>query len=136
MVDYCFKCGMRILKRYKHFKRYKKNIFCSRGCVEEYKISLNPPLRMLKKQGRVLSGDSYGKNARLNLMRKYNYRCTYCGSEENLSVDHVIPLSKGGEDYIENLVIACRKCNSSKGNKELNRWLKSKIIQKDISSRR
>lgn len=48
--------------------------------------------------------------------------CEYCHSEENISWDHLIPLSKAGPDTAENQVFACRSCNSSKGNKGLYEW--------------
>ncbi|MCX6685069.1 MAG: HNH endonuclease [Methanoregula sp.] len=48
--------------------------------------------------------------------------CIYCGSAENLSLDHIIPLSKGGPDIISNQVYACRSCNSSKGDKDIFYW--------------
>lgn len=41
--------------------------------------------------------------------------CRYCRSQSDLSVDHVIPRSCGGGDEIDNLVVACRSCNSKKG---------------------
>ena len=46
-------------------------------------------------------------------------RCVYCGSTENLSVDHLFPRIKGGADHVENLVCSCKSCNSSKGKKDL-----------------
>lgn len=52
--------------------------------------------------------------------------CWYCGSAEKLSVDHIIPQLKGGADGGENLVYACRSCNSSKGSKDLLVWMRSK----------
>lgn len=48
--------------------------------------------------------------------------CVYCGSAEELSWDHLIPVSKGGPNIISNQVVACRKCNSSKGNKDIFEW--------------
>ena len=44
-----------------------------------------------------------------------DYKCVYCGSSKNLTVDHVRPKSKGGTDTADNLVTACRPCNQAKG---------------------
>lgn len=41
--------------------------------------------------------------------------CIYCGTDKDLSIDHLIPLSRGGIHCQENLVVACRSCNSKKG---------------------
>ena len=55
----------------------------------------------------------------LDILEKYNYRCAYCGIEfdcENLPTkDHIIPISKGGDNTKENVVPACQSCNSKKG---------------------
>ena len=48
--------------------------------------------------------------------------CIYCGCEIDLSYDHIIPKSKGGPDNIHNQVLACKKCNTSKGNKDIFEW--------------
>ena len=52
-------------------------------------------------------------------------QCIYCGSTERLELDHVIALSNGGPNCESNLVIACKSCNSSKGNRPLIKWLTS-----------
>lgn len=49
--------------------------------------------------------------------RKDGGRCAYCGSTENIQLDHIIPFSKGGATTIENLQLLCRKCNIEKSNK-------------------
>lgn len=50
-------------------------------------------------------------------------RCAYCGIESSeLTLDHIIPRSKGGPDSAENLTPACRSCNSSKGAKGISEW--------------
>jgi len=49
--------------------------------------------------------------------------CNYCGAKEQLAVDHLIPRKKGGLDIGENLVWACRTCNSSKSDKDLMEWM-------------
>ena len=50
-------------------------------------------------------------------------RCVYCGSEENLTTDHLIPKNRGGDNSADNLVLACKSCNSSRGNKGVFEWL-------------
>lgn len=45
--------------------------------------------------------------------------CQYCGATSRLTIDHVMPKSKGGDDSWENLVVACSKCNTLKGDKLL-----------------
>lgn len=41
-------------------------------------------------------------------------RCVYCGSRKDLTIDHIMPESRGGSDDISNLIIACRSCNGRK----------------------
>ncbi|MBD3235950.1 MAG: hypothetical protein GF330_04545 [Candidatus Eisenbacteria bacterium] len=49
--------------------------------------------------------------------------CCYCGVREGLSLDHLLPKSKGGPDKGDNIVWACRSCNSSKGGRDVLEWL-------------
>ena len=49
--------------------------------------------------------------------------CCYCGSTDNLCMDHMIPKMRGGPDNPENLVTACRSCNSSKGSRDMLEWM-------------
>lgn len=53
-------------------------------------------------------------------------RCVYCGATTDLSVDHVFPRKKGGEDNPENLVCSCKSCNSSKREKDMMLWHKER----------
>jgi len=48
------------------------------------------------------------------VLRFYGNQCAYCGRPGKLTIDHVTPLSRGGANSIENLVAACRSCNSRK----------------------
>ena len=56
------------------------------------------------------------------LFRRDANICMYCGNtflDKDLTRDHVVPSSKGGEDTWENVVAACRRCNHHKGNRLL-----------------
>jgi 5-methylcytosine-specific restriction endonuclease McrA len=58
----------------------------------------------------------------LAILAEANGHCHYCDREAKLTLDHVIPLSKGGKHSKDNVVSACVHCNSSKGNKTLEEW--------------
>ena len=49
--------------------------------------------------------------------------CVYCYSNEKLTIDHIVPLSRGGTNEMNNLVLACKSCNSAKHNKYLLNFL-------------
>nr|DAW68071.1 MAG TPA: replisome organizer [Caudoviricetes sp.] len=55
----------------------------------------------------------------------FNHECAYCGSKEDLEQEHIVPVSDGGTYAIGNIVPACRKCNASKGNKNLDDWYRN-----------
>jgi hypothetical protein len=48
--------------------------------------------------------------------------CIYCSNPDKLSIDHLIPRSRGGPDIPDNAILACRGCNSSKGDKGVFEW--------------
>lgn len=57
------------------------------------------------------------KYSRRNVHARDGYVCQYCGNPANLTIDHVIPLSRGGRTTWDNVVTACRSCNGRKGNR-------------------
>jgi len=62
------------------------------------------------------------KLSKQEIFRRDNYACQYCGSnEKQLTLDHVIPRSLGGNHTWENLVAACRQCNHRKGGRLANK---------------
>jgi 5-methylcytosine-specific restriction endonuclease McrA len=55
---------------------------------------------------------------RRNILERDDHTCQYCDYKgDNLTLDHVIPRSRGGKDTWENLVAACVRCNVNKGNR-------------------
>ncbi len=53
--------------------------------------------------------------SRQNVFKRDNHRCVYCNSPHDLTLDHVLPRSRGGKTTWSNLVAACKKCNARKG---------------------
>ena len=57
------------------------------------------------------------KPSRNMIHKRDDYTCQYCCAKTNLTIDHVIPSSRGGSDGWDNLVSCCVRCNTKKGNK-------------------
>lgn len=53
----------------------------------------------------------------LAVIDRDGYKCQHCGIDKSLTVDHILALSIGGSDDIENLQLLCRPCNSRKNDK-------------------
>lgn len=71
-----------------------------------------------------------------NIMVRDGFRCVYCGSSSRLTIDHVIPASKGGKNNFDNCVTACQPCNNKKGNRtprEANMFMRKQPYAPTIS---
>lgn len=69
---------------------------------------------------RLINNVSFYKKisvTRNNIFKRDEFRCGYCTSKDNLTVDHIKPKSKGGGYTWENLVTCCRRCNNKKDDK-------------------
>lgn len=67
---------------------------------------------------RVPRGIHRRRITRKAVLARDEWRCQYCGSERaGLTVDHVIPRSRGGKSVWENIVASCAPCNRRKGNR-------------------
>lgn len=65
---------------------------------------------------------SLGKKIRFEVFKRDSFTCQYCGQSAPqviLEVDHIIPVSKGGDNALTNLITSCRDCNRGKSNIEL-----------------
>jgi 5-methylcytosine-specific restriction endonuclease McrA len=56
---------------------------------------------------------------RREVLKRDNHSCQYCGTGKGLTLDHVIPRSKGGAHTWDNVVAACGRCNGQKGDRLL-----------------
>ena len=66
--------------------------------------------------------EAISKELRQAIFTRDNYTCQYCGGtsdEADLVIEHIIPVSKGGNNDARNLCTSCSKCNSSKGSRIL-----------------
>ena len=59
------------------------------------------------------------KVGRRRIFKRDGYKCGYCGSSRNLTIDHIVPRSKGGDNSWTNLVTCCSRCNNEKDSKTL-----------------
>jgi 5-methylcytosine-specific restriction endonuclease McrA len=55
--------------------------------------------------------------SRHNIMKRDHFQCQYCGASRNLTLDHLYPRSRGGKSSWTNLVTACNRCNTRKGDR-------------------
>lgn len=53
---------------------------------------------------------------RQNIFKRDKFCCQYCGKNRDLTLDHVVPKARGGKSAWTNLVTACKRCNTVKGN--------------------
>lgn len=64
----------------------------------------------------------------IECLEMFKYECAYCGSKDNLTLDHIVAVSKGGYNFIFNIVPACATCNSSKQATDVVQWYSSKTF--------
>ena len=130
---FCRKCGGRV-----DISRVKRE--CGNLCLDCFKTTnrergkeryhLRPETRKLNNKNSFYKHNGiegrYTIDEWKTKLVEYDYRCAYCGDEllDSISTDHTIPVSRGGSNNIDNIVPACRKCNSRKNNKTLEEYIK------------
>ncbi|MCC4244619.1 HNH endonuclease [Stappia indica] len=100
-----------------------KAVFLDRvNIVSEYDITVRSPSSEFRLPS-VVSLKSYVKPSRHPAFTRFNvflrdrFQCQYCGSREELTFDHLVPRSKGGQTTWDNVITACSPCNLRKANK-------------------
>ena len=108
-----------------------KAVFLDRvNIVSEYDKTVRSPSFEMRLPS-VVSLKTYVKPSRHPAFTRFNvflrdrFTCQYCGAREDLTFDHVVPRSKGGQTTWENVVAACSPCNLRKGDRlprEVEMW--------------
>lgn len=74
---------------------------------------------------------------RFQVLERDMFTCQYCGAKApfvNLEIDHIVPVSKGGDNDLGNLITACEKCNQGKYNNEIDKAT-AKSLQREMIKR-
>lgn len=61
-----------------------------------------------------------------SLFVRDGFKCWYCGTEHDLTIDHIIPKCNGGKSSWKNLITCCKSCNSAKGHMPVEKFCESK----------
>jgi len=69
------------------------------------------------------------RELRKAILKRDDYTCAYCGQEAT-TVDHIIPISKGGIDHETNLIAACTTCNYGKKDQDAKTFAEKKYAEK------
>lgn len=144
LCPYCKEC-----KNHKGRELYKKDPDKKKKSVKEYmkrtgeyyrykpynpqyyssdKSKLKKKVRDLKRRVQIRGNDDFKITSRVvqDILDNSNGKCNYCGKDckENYHIDHIIPVSRGGGNNIDNLCLSCPSCNWSKGNKTAEEFIK------------
>ena len=91
--------------------------------IEEFIKYSNGELKIKKEATTRKVRKNINNSLRYDIMKRDNFKCQYCGaspakdSDVELQIDHIIPVSKGGDNSIDNLKTICNHCNIGKYNK-------------------
>lgn len=67
---------------------------------------------------------------RKHIKEKWNHECAYCGSTENLTLDHIVPQMRGGNNHITNVLCSCASCNGAKSHSDWLDWYQQQEFYK------
>lgn len=119
----------------KAMREYNRNKKLSRKKLREYRAKNPLKVRFWKHNRRArCNGTVVDKThmteefekAVLEKLEEQDYRCIYCGLDikEGFSLDHMTPLSRGGENIVENIDLTCIECNTRKSTRTKEEYLK------------
>lgn len=132
-------CSIKCQKRFIALDGYKKNPLIQNERSRKYRqsekgkisnrirakiYSFNRKVSLRRSQGNLYKLSRHDVEAFI----KRDKCCVYCGSDDRLTLDHIVPISKGGNNSRQNIVLACVHCNSQKRDIEVIKWCAGKHI--------
>jgi 5-methylcytosine-specific restriction endonuclease McrA len=115
-------------RAYARNNRDKMNAYYRKYAVE------NPDIirkKRIKRRLRMMDNGVFEVSKR-DLSRLLSRPCVFCGSQTNITLDHVIPVARGGRHSVGNLMPLCLSCNTSKQDKTFMEFRMSKIMQAEM----
>ena len=109
-------------------QEYQRNYNANNRDKERVKsakyLAKNPEWNALKSQKRRarLANCETLAISKKDMRHIYKQNCSFCKTKEDITLDHIIPISRGGRHSIGNLQPLCRTCNSSKKDKTIMEW--------------
>jgi 5-methylcytosine-specific restriction endonuclease McrA len=125
-VKTCEQCGLEFKPWHKH------NRFCSQACWNQARCVRSADDTRVRRRQREGLAPGLTTHARTQLLSQWVLQgrtCAYCPRPAT-TVDHLIPLVRGGTNHEGNLTPACRSCNASKGAKTVAEWRHGKPAQR------
>lgn len=102
-----------------------------KAILEKHRLNHLPKMAEKSHKRRAkLRGNGVFQVTEKELIRLYASPCAHCGTMENVTIDHIIPVARGGRHSIGNLQPLCLTCNSSKNAKTMAEWKYSLITER------
>lgn len=103
-------------KDYEHIKLKVEEHVLERG--DEYQKLVNKinRLKQISSNRQQINRKQISDHILAFVLQRDLNKCVLCGDDSNLQFDHILPVSKGGNNEPENLRILCQQCNQSRGN--------------------
>ena len=104
----------------RYYKNNKEQINKNAKDYKKRNRELINTISQKRRAAKSSADGSFTHNEWIDLCNKHDNKCLACGSRSaKLTIDHVVPLSEGGTNFIDNIQPLCQPCNSSKGTKTI-----------------
>ena len=123
--------------RYKNFKIIKHYLYCEKA--DKLSLGVAPCFGCNIKCRHVIKVSANRGISRILRQKVYDRdgnKCIVCGGVEKLTIDHLVPIMRGGSNKEYNLATMCLSCNNEKGGKMIQKYVELAAMQKSILSKR